>query len=474
MAATFLCVIKFNFKPYFTTKKAIYRCRVVLVAIEFHLARLDTPSKAAGSSNCELLFFCFAGYRRAVAWENLKTEFLIIGGGILGLTIARALLQEGVTDILIIDKEQDLGKHASGRNSGVLHAGIYYQKDTLKALFCRTGSRLMKEYCREKSLLLEEVGKVIVARKESELEALHALFYRAQANGAEVHLIDEQELAQREPSAQTVQKAIYSPETAMVDPKQVLLSLQRELLDNGVQIATGCSFYELKDKSTAITSKGMIAFKQAINAAGSYPDQVAHSFGVGLAYKMMPFKGTYRQLSQASRVKVRGNIYPIPDLRHPFLGVHFTRNVHGVVTIGPTAIPCFGRENYDGVSGINREVFSLLSNSVQLLAKNSGFRRVAMTEPRKYLTKYLYRDAAKLVKGLVRSDLMTSHKVGIRPQLIHWPTKELVMDFLVKKTENSLHLLNAISPAFTCSMAIAKQVVESFLPPSYSRNSAQK
>jgi len=354
--------------------------------------------------------------------------------------------------------------HASGRNSGVLHAGIYYQKDTLKAQFCQTGSRLMKEYCREKGLPLLETGKVIVARSEQEVDGLNGLYSRAHANGARVSLIDRQELAEIEPSAFTVGKAIYSPNTAMVDPKQVLLSLQAELEEKGVQIITNCAFRELEKKTTALTTQGSIEFKQCINAAGSYADKVAHSFGVGLEYKMIPFKGTYRQLSADSKCQVKGNIYPVPDLRNPFLGVHFTRNVHGVVTIGPTAIPCFGRENYKGLSGIDQEVFSILGGSAQLLLKNAGFRQVAMAEPKKYLAKYLYNDAAKLVQGLKRSDLMPCKKSGVRPQLIHWPSKKLVMDFLVKRTDNSLHLLNSISPAFTCSMAVSQQLVEDLLP----------
>jgi (S)-2-hydroxyglutarate dehydrogenase len=392
---------------------------------------------------------------------NLKTEFLIIGGGIVGLTLARELLRQGATDILIIDKEPKLGMHASGRNSGVLHAGIYYQKDTLKAKFCQMGSRLMKDYCRENGLPLHETGKVIVTRNEAEMPGLGQLFIRAQANGARVSLIDKQELAEIEPSAFTMDKAIYSPETAMVDPKQVISCLQKELQAKGIRVLTACAFKGLKNKTTALTEQGAIEFKQCINAAGSYADKVAHSFGVGLEYKMLPFKGTYRQLVDGSNVDIRGNIYPVPDLRNPFLGVHFTRNVHGMVTVGPTAIPCFGRENYQGLAGINRELFSILGGSAQLLIRNPGFRRVAMTEPRKYLTRYLYNDASKLVKGLKYSDLKPTSKVGIRPQLIHWPTKKLVMDFLVERTENSLHVLNAISPAFTCSMAVSKQLVES-------------
>ena len=184
---------------------------------------------------------------------------------------------------------------------------------------------------------------------------------------------------------------------------------------------------------------------------------------------MLPFKGTYRELKPSSSCHINGNIYPVPDARNPVLGVHFTRNVHGVVTVGPTAIPCFGRENYQGLSGINEEAISILGGSASLLFKNQGFRRVAVTEPKKYLNRYLYKDAARLVKQLKRSDLMPSSKVGIRPQLIHWPTKKLVMDFLVKRTDNSLHLLNSISPAFTCSMATAAQLVESYLVPKKER-----
>jgi (S)-2-hydroxyglutarate dehydrogenase len=392
--------------------------------------------------------------------KGMKTDFLIIGGGIVGLTIARELLQHGVTDIILIDKEKALGVHASGRNSGVLHAGIYYQKDTMKARFCQVGSRLMKQYCLENGLTVLKTGKVIVARDETEIDGLNALFSRAQANGARVSLVDRQVLADIEPSAFTVDKAIVSPDTAMIDPKQVLRTLQQELVRKGVKIITDCAFQGLKGENTALTKFGTIKFKKCINAAGSYADKVAHCFGVGLEYKMMPFKGVYRQLRGDSACHVNGNIYPVPNLRNPFLGVHFTRNTQGLVTIGPTAIPCFGRENYYGFRGVEREVFSIVGGAAKLLVSNPGFRQVALTEPKKYWKRYLYRDAAKLVKSLSPSDLLPCKKVGIRPQLIHWPSKQLVMDFLVKRTENSLHLLNSISPAFTCSMAVAKHVVD--------------
>lgn len=391
----------------------------------------------------------------------------------MGLTIARELLKKGITDILVLEKEQTIGMHASGRNSGVMHAGIYYQKDSLKAKFCQSGSRLMKAYCQENGLHLLESGKVIVTRDESEIDGLNTLFTRAQANGARVSLIDKQQLNEIEPSAFTIDKSIYSPDTAMIDPRQVLSTLEKELTVKGVRILTDCAFQQLKNKTTAVTSKGTIEFKQCINAAGSYADKVAHAFGVGLEYKMLPFKGTYRELSPGANCHINGNIYPVPDARNPFLGVHFTRNVHGVVTVGPTAIPCFGRENYQGLAGINQEAISILGGSARLLLKNQGFRRVAMTEPKKYLNRYLYKDAARLVKQLKRSDLMPSNKVGIRPQLIHWPTKKLVMDFLVERTDNSLHLLNSISPAFTCSMATAAQLVESYLVPEKGKESLE-
>ena len=389
-----------------------------------------------------------------------RADILIVGAGIIGLTLARELVKRGYRDILVLEKEPEPGRHASGRNSGVLHAGIYYSPDSLKAGSCLNGNRLMKEYCREHGLPLAENGKVIVARSEGELPTLDELFRRATANGARVEMIDERQLERLEPIARTVGRALLSHDTAVVDPKAVIKCLRSELeATQRVRILFDCRLTGLKGNTTAVTTRGEIVFRRVINAAGAYCDRVAALFGVGGQYRLIPFKGLYRTLRPETPWTVNGNIYPVPDIRNPFLGVHFTRSVSGVVYLGPTAIPAFGRENYGVLSGIDAEAFRIALEDAELFLVNPQFRSVALTEPKKYFPSYFFRDAARLVRQLSPADIAPSAKVGIRPQLVDWRTKQLVMDFMVLADGDALHVLNPISPAFTSSMDLAQKMV---------------
>jgi L-2-hydroxyglutarate oxidase LhgO len=395
--------------------------------------------------------------------SKITADILIVGGGIIGLTIARELIQRGYEHIVIIDKEKDLGKHASGRNSGVLHAGIYYTPDSLKARSCLNGNFLMRTYCKEKGLPVLETGKVIVTRSEDEIPTLKELYQRALANGAKVDMVNEQEVNEIEPNARTVDKAIYSHHTAVVDPKKVVMSLERDLAASGkVQFLLNCTFLRIKGSLTAITTAGEIEFKRFINAAGAHCDRVAKAFDLGFNLRMIPFKGIYKKLKKDKAHLVRGNIYPVPDIRNPFLGIHFTRSVHGEVYLGPTAIPALGRENYGILQGIDSEAFSILFRDAVLFCANPKFRDVALTEPKKYLTPYFFNSASKLVKKLDPRDIEPADKVGIRAQLVDWDKKELVLDFLVHKEGESIHILNPVSPAFTSSMDLARTIVQDY------------
>ena len=390
-----------------------------------------------------------------------RADVVIVGGGIVGLAIARELASRGARDVLVLEKEEGLGRHASGRNSGVLHAGIYYAPDSRKARTCLAGNMAMRAYCKEKGLPLLECGKVVVAREESELPVLDELFRRAIANGARVEMLDEKGLAEVEPSARTVGRALWSRMTAVVDPKAVLASLRADLEGGGrVRIRTGVEVLGAGGKGAVRTTAGEVGFGRLVNAAGAHCDRVARFFGVGEHYRLIPFKGIYRKLRRGARLTVNGNIYPVPDPRNPFLGVHFTRSVHGDVYLGPTAIPAFGRENYGILAGVDRDAPRIAFEDAVLFFRNPGFRSVALSEPRKYLPAYLHRDAARLVHGFDPAEVEPADKVGIRPQLVDWRTKQLLMDFVVERAGDTLHVLNPISPAFTSSMELARQIAD--------------
>jgi L-2-hydroxyglutarate oxidase LhgO len=392
-----------------------------------------------------------------------KTDVLVVGGGIIGLTIARELVRAGRSGIVVLEKEPELGRHASGRNSGVLHAGIYYAPDSAKARTCLAGNRLMRAFCKEKGLPVLEAGKVVVARTEAELPTLEELFRRATANGARVRFVDEKELAELEPMARTSGKALHSLDTAAVDPRQVLKALRAELEAAGVRIVTGCKFLGRAGPERARTTEGEIGFGRLVNAGGAHCDEIARAFGVGEHYRLIPFKGIYRKLRPGASYPVNGNIYPVPDIRNPFLGVHFSRSVHGDVYVGPTAIPALGRENYGLVAGAGAEALSIAAADAALFFRNAKFRAVALAEPRKYLPAFFHADAARLVKSYDPSLFPRADKVGIRPQLVDWRTKELVMDFLVEARDATVHVLNPISPAFTSSMDLARTIVREHL-----------
>jgi L-2-hydroxyglutarate oxidase LhgO len=393
-----------------------------------------------------------------------KAEILICGGGIIGLTLAKELSRQGYKNIVILEKEKETGEHASGRNSGVLHAGIYYTRDSLKAKLCLKGNHLMKDYCRQKNIPVFETGKVIVANNEGETKVLEELHQRALNNGAKVELIDDKRLKSIEPFARTFKLALFSPETAVIKPQTILGSIEKELIDSGnVKMLKGLEFRGINSNSEVITSNGNISFDLFVNAAGAYSDRIAHLFGTGQNYKILPFRGTYRKLKKEKSHLVNGNIYPVPDIRNPFLGVHFTKAADGTVYIGPTAIPAFGRENYEFFKGVDKELFQILLREGVLFFTNAGFRNVAVSEPGKYFLRSFFKEIKDMINDLNIEDILPSDKAGIRPQLVDWHKKELVMDFAVLKHKNSIHVLNAVSPAFTSSMAFAEFVVNTYI-----------
>lgn len=388
-------------------------------------------------------------------------DFLIIGAGIVGLTIALALKKQFAdSNITIIEKEAQLGAHASGRNSGVLHAGFYYTEDSLKAKLCRDGNFGWRQYCQEHKLTLNQCGKLVVARNEGELNGLDELHRRGQINNVELEMISAEKAAEIEPQAYTYERALWSPSTATVNPMEVLQSIQKDITNTGITLLNNTAYVNSLNNKV-ITSKGKFDAGYVINAAGLYADKIAKDYDFSQDYKIQPFKGLYLYANDDG-LKLKTNVYPVPDLRNPFLGVHFTVTAENKTKIGPTAIPAFWRENYSGLEQFNlKELIDIIEIDANLfLANNFGFRKLAFKEMQKYSKKKLVQLAGTLLKNINQNDFKQWGKPGIRAQLINVKTKQLEMDFKFEGDDKSFHVLNAVSPAFTCSLPFSKLIVE--------------
>jgi len=387
-------------------------------------------------------------------------DAVIVGAGIIGLATAREWVRRHPKSrVCVLEKEPAVARHASGRNSGVLHAGFYYAADSLKAQFTLEGNRLMKAYCEERGLPVNRCGKVVVAAEPGELGGLHELKRRADANGVPLHWVDERELVDIDPNARTCHRALWSPLTATVDPERVCEAMRREIADLGVTIKCSAPFRRAVGH-TLQAGNETIRFGYLINTAGLHADKIAHGMGFGQAYEIVPFRGLYLKYAKNDDV-VRTNIYPVPDFANPFLGVHFTKTADGSVKIGPTAMPAFWREHYGGLSGFNAgEFLRIAGRQSRMLAANaSGYRRLALEEMKKYMRSHFIRLAARLVKRLDPDGFGEYLRAGIRAQLVDRRTGRLVQDFIVEGDGRSLHVLNAVSPAFTCAIPFARHLV---------------
>jgi L-2-hydroxyglutarate oxidase LhgO len=390
----------------------------------------------------------------------ITTDILIVGGGIVGVSIAKELASRYPDlTITLIEKEGMVACHASGRNSGVLHAGFYYTPDSLKARFTVEGNKLLTDYCLRHNLTINRCGKIVVAKDEKELEGIFELKRRGDKNGVELEIVNEKRLEELEPNARTFDKALYSPTTSVVNPTEVVEHIAHNLKGN-VKIFLKEKFIKRDDVSTVSTNTQKIKFKHFINSAGLYADKIAHQFGIGQKYTLIPFKGIYLEYKDSSLI--RKHIYPVPNLKNPFLGVHFTITAAGKVKIGPTAIPAFWRENYQGLSNFNlNEFFEVLFHEARLFVTNAfNFRNLAFEEMKKYCRNYFIRQAVHLVKKIDVNKFGDYLKPGIRAQLLDTETMKLVMDFVVEHGENSTHILNAVSPAFTSAFSFSKFIVD--------------
>ncbi|QXI26476.1 L-2-hydroxyglutarate oxidase [Pseudomonas vanderleydeniana] len=393
-------------------------------------------------------------------------DFCIIGGGIVGLATAMALLQrQPGASLVILEKEASLARHQTGHNSGVIHAGIYYAPGSLKADLCKRGAQATKDFCREHGIRHEVCGKLLVASTPLEMQRMQALYERSQLNGLKVERLDADELRRREPNIVGL-GALFLDATGIVDYRQVCEAMARVITGNGGEIRLQQSVTAIRentDSVTVSTGDSVWQARRLVACAGLQSDRLATLAGVAIDHQIIPFRGEYFRLPASKNAIVNHLIYPIPDPDLPFLGVHLTRMIDGSVTVGPNAVLGLGRENY--------RKFSVNWRDVAQYARFPGFWRTlgqnlrsGTQELKNSLSKRGYLELCrKYCPSLAVEDLLPC-EAGIRAQAVR-RDGSLVHDFLFAETARMVHVCNAPSPAATSAMPIGEMIAERLLGP---------
>ncbi len=387
---------------------------------------------------------------------------VIIGGGIVGLATAYQITNRLPGFIpIVLEKEESVACHQSGRNSGVLHSGIYYKPGSLKAVNCREGKQLMEQFCAEHNVAYEICGKVIVATDQQEVARLQQIFERGQQNGVKCRWIERQELRELEPYAEGL-CAIHVPEAGIADFPGVCRKLAELVVRRGGQVITGAHVCGIRRTAASVVVRCKNGSEYAgqflINCAGLYSDRIVRLAGDRPACQIVPFRGEYYELRPEARYLVRNLIYPVPNPQFPFLGVHFTRMVSGTVECGPNAVWAWAREGY-------RKTSIRLGDMVQAIAY-PGFRRLCARywregweELRRSFSKRLFHQALCRLVPELRIDQLVPGRSGVRAQAVA-PDGSLVDDFLIVDAPRALHVCNAPSPAATSALRIGLTIVE--------------
>lgn len=393
-----------------------------------------------------------------------KKRYAVIGGGINGLAVARQLLLDFPdATVVLFEKEASVASHQSSHNSGVVHAGLYYEPGGLKARLCRRGGELIGNYCRDNAIPYDECGKVVVALQEEELPRLEAIYRKAQANGVPgVRLIGSNELREIEPNCIGL-GALHSPKTAIVSYGQIAARIADEIRERGGRICLNSPVERLLEQGGEVRVElagGEVfdtVFDQAIACAGLQSDRLAERSGDQGTPRIVPFFGQYYVIDEAFKSHVKGLIYPVPDPRFPFLGVHFTKRIDGQMTIGPNAFISFGRENYDGRSMNLADIFNFASypGFWKFAARNLP---ATLRELKTVVSEASFvREAARYVPTLASVGIVPAVR-GIRAQAME-ANGALVDDFVIRQHGNITHIRNAPSPGATSSLAIAEYIV---------------
>jgi L-2-hydroxyglutarate oxidase LhgO len=374
--------------------------------------------------------------------------------------VARAVSDSypGVS-VVVVDKESKVAAHQSSHNSGVAHSGLYYRPGSLKARLCVEGRRRLQEYCESNEIAFQQSGKLVIATRESEIEPLNELERRGRANGlVGITRLSSSEIGEHEPSAVGLE-ALHVPEAGVVDFPAVAQHLADDLIEEGAEVLTGYSVDAIEHTGDGAVIRSMdreIRAKVLVNCAGLHSDRVARLAGVVSQVQIVPFRGEYYTLVPEAGHLVKALIYPVPDPRFPFLGVHFTRRIDGKVEVGPNAVVAWGREHYREAAADWRELRETL--------RVPGFRKLAMRHWRtgaaemiRSRSRSLYARSARRLIPKVRPEHLVPGGAGVRAQAVS-PDGRLVDDFVIEEAGSTVHVLNAPSPGATASLAIGAHV----------------
>ena len=388
-------------------------------------------------------------------------DIAIIGGGIVGLATARALLERSPSlSLVICEKESALGRHQTGHNSGVIHSGIYYKPGSHKARLCVEGARSMVEFCEAHAIKYDRCGKVVVATSEEEVPRLKTLYERGTANGVPgLAMIDAARVREIEPHVRAV-AGIHSPNTAIIDYSEVVAALGRDLVARGVTVEYNfpvTTITRVRGGGLALsTPQHTITARRLVNCAGLYSDVVARMAGAAPDVQIIPFRGEYYFLRQERQSLVRGLIYPVPDPEFPVLGVHFTRTIHGEVEAGPNAVLAFAREGYRFTSFRPSELAGTLGYR-GFWAMARKYWRVGAFEMHRSLSKKKFVESLQKLVPDIRTEDIAPGGAGVRAQAVR-ADGTLVDDFSIVTSADAVHVVNAVSPAATASLAIGRHI----------------
>ena len=391
-----------------------------------------------------------------------KVDVWIIGSGIVGLAVGlRISKQFPNIKLLILDKEDAVARHQTGHNSGVIHAGLYYPPGSYKAQWCTTGAKFLIDYCKNYDIPYELSGKLVIASDSSEEKTLNDLYDRGVSNGVQgLRKLNKDQLTEIEPNV-VGNSAIYSPNTGIVDYTKVSESFASNIIQGNAEILTGCQVMDIVSKNEGVfleTTKGDIESKTIINCAGLQADDIAKKMDVEIDVRIIPFRGEYYTVKPRDSLFIRGLIYPVPDPRFPFLGVHFTKRIDGSIEAGPNAVLAFAREGYKKTDFDIKEILGLLRFS-GFWYMSFKYWKMGLDEQMRSISKKLFvKSLQKLVPGINEADLISGGS-GVRAQAVD-KKGGIIQDFKIIQSPSAVHVLNAPSPAATSSLSISQHIVD--------------